>query len=134
MPITRYCPACWEEIGDVAVCPSCGVDIRHLAADSYEEKLIRALHHPEPTVPVRAATILGELMSGAAVPALIKAASSTEDPYLQEAVALALGAIGDKRALPCLDRLRREGALRVRAAAGRALGRINAWTDRDHDK
>lgn len=134
MPITRYCPACWEEIDDAAVCPACGADLQHLSKASYEEKLIRALCHPEPTVPVRAATILGELQSRAAVPALIEAALSTEDPYLQEAVVQALGAIGDERALPCLERLRQEGALRVRAAAERAQARINAKTDRGQDK
>jgi HEAT repeat protein len=131
MRITRFCPACWQEIGDAAVCPACGANPQHLAKESYEEKLIRALRHPEATVPVRAATILGELRSRAAVPALIGAASNTSDPYLQEAVAEALGAIGDERASPCLEHLRRYGAIRVRAATKRALRHINARTGRN---
>jgi HEAT repeat protein len=129
MPITHYCPECWNEIGEQRVCPKCGVDLQHFAKEPYEEKLIRALRHPEPTVPVRAAMILGELRSEAGVTALIETAFNTRDPYLQEAVAQALGAIGNKEALPCLEHLRMEGALRVRVAAELALGHITGKTN-----
>jgi len=78
--LTHYCPSCWSEVRTVRVCPACGADLDDLAGEAYEQKLIRALHHPEPTVPVRAATILGELGSGAAVDALIEAAVSSADP------------------------------------------------------
>lgn len=118
-----YCPSCWAEIASqTEMCPACGADIRDFAGESYELKLIRALRHPEPTVPLRAATILGELQSKAAVPALIETATRTEDPYLQEAAVKALGALSDEAAAPCLERLSREGALRVRIAARHALG------------
>ncbi|HUY13734.1 MAG TPA: HEAT repeat domain-containing protein [Terriglobia bacterium] len=120
--MTYYCPSCWAEIPDGARCPACGADVQRLAQETYEEKLIRSLHHPEPTVPVRAATILGDLRSKSAVDALIEAAMSSQDPYLQEAAVQALGSIGDARALPCLERLSREGAVRVRIAARRAMG------------
>jgi HEAT repeat protein len=89
--------------------------------ESYEEKLIRALHHPEPTVPVRAATILGELRSRSAVEPLIEVAVSSSDAYIQEAAVAALGRIGDSRALSSLARLSRDGSLRVRIAAERAV-------------
>jgi HEAT repeat protein len=116
-----FCPSCWNEIKNEDVCPECGVDLKELAQEGYEEKLIRALRHPEPTVPIRAATILGELGSQAAVEPLIEVALSNMDPYIQEAAVVALGRIGDPRAARCLTRLRREGSLRTRDAADQAL-------------
>ena len=121
MSVTYFCPSCWSEVGRATTCPNCGADLQDFAGYSYEEKLIRALRHPEPTVPIRAARILGELGSRAAVEPLIDVATSVRDPYIQEAAAEALGRIGDARAFSCLDHLRQEGALRVRAAAERAL-------------
>jgi HEAT repeat protein len=132
--MTYYCPSCWAEIPEGAKCPACAADLQRLGRETYEEKLIRSLHHPEPTVPVRAATILGDLRSKASVDALIEAAMSSQDPYLQEAVAQALGSIGDERALPCLERLSCEGAVRVRIAAQRAMGGIGATKDAKQSK
>ena len=120
MPVTYYCPSCWSEVGTAVVCPQCGADLHDLAGESYEQKLIRALRHPEPTVPIRAATILGELGSRTAVEPLIEVANSCPDPYIQEAAVVALGRIGDTRAIPCLTRLSRDGALRVRKMADQA--------------
>ena len=75
--------------------------------------------------------VLGKLQHAAAVPALIEAAMSTKDPYLQEAVAQALGAIGDRKGLDCLQHLRRKGAVRVRAAAELALTRVTGKVGAD---
>lgn len=121
MSLTYFCPSCWSEVGAVATCPNCGADLQAFAGRSYEEKLLLALHHPEPTVPIRAAAILGELKSRTAVEPLIEVATSATDPYIQESAVEALGHIGDDRALACLEHLSREGAVRVRAAAKRAL-------------
>lgn len=121
MGLTYFCPSCWGEVGAVTICPNCGADVREFSGKSYEEKLILALHHPEPTVPIRAATILGELHSHAAVDSLLRLAAASPDPYIQEAAVEALGRIGDSRALPHLHRLSRDGAVRVQAAAKRAV-------------
>jgi HEAT repeat protein len=129
MSVTYFCPSCWGEVGTVKVCPNCGADLRDFAAETYEQKLIRALRHPEPTVPIRAATILGKLGSRAAVEPLLKIAAGSHDPYIQEAAVEALGRIGDVRALSCLDDLSREGALRVRAAAERAMKTLRSRPD-----
>jgi len=118
--MTYFCPACWKEIAKADVCPHCQADLREFSAESFEQKLIRALHHPEPSTPIRAATILGKRRSKAAVEPLIDLGMSTSDPYVQEAVVTALGQIGDPHAHTCLEHLRREGALRVRIAAERA--------------
>jgi len=121
MALTHFCPSCWSEIATEPVCLICGTDLRDLSGESYEEKLLQALYHPEPTVPGRAATILGELGSKAAIEPLIELAALSSDLYIQEAAVVALGRIGDARALPLLDQLNREGALRVRIAADQAL-------------
>lgn len=124
MGLTHYCPSCWNEVGTVTSCPSCGADLRDFSGKSYEEKLILALRHPEPTVPIRAAMVLGELASQEAVNPLVDLAGGSPDPYIQEAAVEALGRIGDPRALACLNYLSHEGAVRVRAAAGCAVKSI----------
>jgi HEAT repeat protein len=124
MSLTYFCPSCWNETEAESICPKCGADLRDFAGETYEQKLIRALRHPEPTVPVRAARILGEQASRAALGPLLDIAEVSSDPYIQEAAVEALGRIGDPRALSCLERLRREGAVRVRIAAERAARTI----------
>lgn len=119
--MTYFCPSCWSEVGRATTCPNCGAELRDFSRSSYEEKLISALQHLEPTVPLRAAVILGELGSLAAVEPLIDLAPSVKDPYIQEAAVEALRRIGDSRARSCLDFLSREGSVRVRAAAERAV-------------
>jgi len=118
--MTYFCPACWKEIAKADVCPHCGTDLGNLSNETYEQKLILALRHPEPTVPIRVAAILGQLRSRAAVEPLIDMALSSADPYIQEAAVASLGTIGDARALTCLNHLSHEGALRVKIAADRA--------------
>ena len=66
-------------------------------------------------------SILFELRSRSAVEPLIEVAVSSSDAYIQEAAVAALGRIGDSRALSSLARLSREGSLRVRIAAERAV-------------
>jgi HEAT repeat protein len=121
-----FCPSCWRTVAETDVCPACGADLQHFRGETYEEKLIRSLSHPEPTAPVRAATILGELGSKAAVEPLIVLVISNPDPYIQEAAVIALGRIGDDRATPHLENLALEGWLRVRRAARRALERLRS--------
>jgi HEAT repeat protein len=121
-----YCVHCWRELPrGAAVCPSCGTDVEALSRDrTYVDKLIAALDHPEPATPVRAAWLLARLRASVAVPALVRVVEETPDPYLAEAAVEALGAIGDPSSRPTLERAAREGALRVREAAERALDRL----------
>jgi len=59
--MTFFCPDCWKIIpADVQTCPFCGCDLAAAAARDYPEKLIGALHHPEPETRLRAGEILGE--------------------------------------------------------------------------
>jgi hypothetical protein len=97
--MVRYCPVCGSEADDHC-CRKCGAPLQPSASGTYEEKLIWALGHPDATTPVRAATILGARRALAAVEPLVAVALYTSDFYLQEAAAVALGQIGDKRAQP----------------------------------
>jgi HEAT repeat protein len=127
--VTYFCPACWKEIERADACPYCHADLREFSDETFDQKLIRALCHPEPSTPVRAATILGERRCKAAVEPLIQVAVSSADPYIQEAAVDSLARIGDLRALPSLAQLKRDGMLRVRLAAERA---ISALKDRQN--
>ena len=116
-PVIYYCPCCWKEVIEADTCTACGADLSALSCETFDEKLIRALGHPEPTVPVRAALILGERGVYKAIEPLIELASTSRDPYIQEAAVMALGKIGDAKAANCLRTLAREGAMRPRRAA-----------------
>jgi HEAT repeat protein len=122
----HFCPPCWKEIPEETPCPACGANLGDLSARSYDAKLIRALCHPVPSVPIQAARLLGERGTRSAVGPLIELASSACDPYTQEAAVRALGQIGDAQAFDCLTILARQGALRVRGAARAALKSLRA--------
>jgi len=90
-----FCTRCWQEIGEtIACCPHCGANQEQLGQESFVRKLIRALHHPEPETPVRAAYVLGELNAREAVPELKQVIGNSKDPFLRAAAIRALGKIG----------------------------------------
>ncbi len=90
-----YCTACWQEMQEASVsCPHCGVSQDQLGKEPFVHKLIRALHHPEPETPVRAAYVLGELRAVEAVPELERVLGQSTDPFLRTAAIRALGKIG----------------------------------------
>jgi HEAT repeat protein len=108
------------------VCPACGADAEQFSSRrSYVQKLIAALEHPEPQTPVRAAWLLGQVRAAEAVSALVGVVQESSDPYLVEAAVEALGQIGDPTCRAVLEQAAREGALRVRRAAERALRRMD---------
>jgi hypothetical protein len=80
--MTFFCPGCWKIIpGDVKVCPKCGCDLAAAAARTYPEKLIGALHHPEPETRRRAAEILGDQGHRPAIgPLLARAREELREP------------------------------------------------------
>ena len=90
-----FCTRCWQEIEEAtASCSHCGANQEQLGQDPFVRKLIRALHHPEPETPVRAAYVLGELNAKEAVPELKQVIGNSEDPFLRAAAIRALGKIG----------------------------------------
>jgi HEAT repeat protein len=124
--MTFYCTQCWSEVpGSATICPRCGDDIAaRLARSDFADKLIAALHHPEPTTPIRAAWILGQRRERRAVPALIELARESPDTFIVEAAVAALGKIADLQALDTLREAVHHRSVRVRRAAQRSLQRI----------
>jgi HEAT repeat protein len=127
MAVSYFCPACWREIPPgIRTCAKCGADLIAEDARPFTEKLVHALRHPMPETAARAAWILGERREEGAVDDLIRALEKTDDRYLAEAAAEALGKIGNARATGSLRRAEKIGGVRVRRAVREALGRIQA--------
>ena len=80
--MTYFCPGCWKIIpANAKFCPFCQCDLAAADARSYSEKLIGALHHPEPETRLRAAEILGEQRyRPAAEPLLARAREALREP------------------------------------------------------
>lgn len=127
-----YCSNCWSEIGrDEVYCSHCGADQRLLEKESFVKKLTRALHHPEPETPLRAAQVLGDIVAEDALPDLMQVLCATSDPYLAAACAKALGKIGNPAALTMLrDFLSTNPSVIVRHAVEEALATTHATKDR----
>jgi HEAT repeat protein len=124
--MTFYCPNCWHEIDPkLSICPYCGANQEALSEEEYDEKLIRALHHPEPMTPIRAAYILGERQMKRAVSVLEKTIEENSDPYLVQACIVAIGKIGVKESVTFLENclLPNHGVL-ARKAAYEAIEKI----------
>jgi HEAT repeat protein len=93
--VTYYCTNCWKELEkEQSICPLCRAEQERLGAETFAQKLIRALRHPESETPIRAAYVLGRLRVREAVPELIHLVHESPDPYIAAACAEALGSIG----------------------------------------
>jgi HEAT repeat protein len=124
-----FCPVCWKEISaNASTCPYCSANILQADSRPFIEKLISALHHPEPETAARAAWILGQREEVQAVPELIHTVENAKDGFLVEAAAEALGKIGDGRALNCLRVASERGPVRVRIAGRKAVQNILSRT------
>lgn len=124
----HFCPECWKEIGeDRAICPHCGAGQLTLSSESFVRKLRRALLHPEPETPVRAAYILGQLRAEEAIPDLALVARTCGDPYIVVACATALGEIGTPEADTELEKLAqlKQQPMIVRDVIRKALRRVD---------
>lgn len=123
--MTFFCPKCWKEIPPGAeTCPHCCSSLSEEDGKPFVEKLRSALRHPEPETAARAAWILGERHELSVADELIRVLKTTQDGFLAEVAAEALGKIGDPRALPALERAAVSGTVRVRRASGLAIKQI----------
>jgi len=132
--MTVYCPYCWLEIDQGAtLCPRCGANLADDHRD-YIDKLISALHHPEPFTQRRAAYVLGLLANPRSVKALATLLTEDEaDPYVRAQAAEALGAVSTEQARSALEQAAKDQSqsVLVRQAALTALG---AWMrQKEHD-
>ena len=121
--VTFYCPGCWHDFDEGLVrCPDCGLVIHEFwNSKDYFEKLILALHHPEPTTPIRAAWLLGKIQDPRAVAALIDIVKGTNNLYLAREAVKALGAIDTIQARYFLSTLADHPVRMIRAEACVAL-------------
>jgi HEAT repeat protein len=112
---TRYCPACYmrNEWTDNR-CAACGTSLA--SDDSYDERLVWALDHPDTGTAMLAAEVLAERKWRDAINRLIELVDSP-DPFRAAAAARALKAFSDDdRALAAVDRFRRHPSALVRRA------------------
>lgn len=120
----RYCPRCWAELDDeTTTCTRCGAALGE--EQDYVDKLIAALHHPEPTRAGLALDILsGWLHEVRAVEPICALVEQTSDPGILRQAARALGRLGERRAIPTLARLLADASrpFVARQAAAQALG------------
>ena len=99
-----FCPSCWAELAEITpTCPFCGVDLADVRQD-YAEKLIAALHHPEPLTQRRAAYLLGLRAESSAVQPLIQVLDGDADVYVRAEAACSLGKIGGAMSWARLER------------------------------
>jgi HEAT repeat protein len=93
------------------------IEVLAAAGSAPVDTMIELLDDPEDRIAEAAATALGEMATGTAVPALLALAGGGRDRLVREAAVAALGAIGDPRAVPTLLDLIRSGPPQVRRRA-----------------
>jgi HEAT repeat protein len=129
---TYFCRNCWNEIDEEqTLCPQCGADQRELNAETFIAKLIRALKHPEPETPSRAADILGKLKAREAIPALWDVVEQSEDMFIVASAIEALGEFGDRDILERIQKvITYKSSAPVRAAVERVMKKCNITSER----
>jgi hypothetical protein len=114
---TRYCPACFTRNGwGDDRCAACGVGLA--STDSFDERLVWALDHPDTATAMLAADLLALRDARSSIDRLIEATDSA-DPYRAAAAARALTAFDDDRARAAVEDLRHHRSALVRRAVDR---------------
>ena len=128
MPLIQYCSNCWaENTIDATVCDRCGTSLSDTEAIFYDQKLMRALHHPVPETREMAAMLLGQRQDQHALPVLMSRLLEETDIGVLCAIGKALGQLGDCRAVASLSkRLALVVALTIVDALA-ALARTGCW-------
>lgn len=113
----RYCPACYEPNSWNEVrCIACDITLQ--TDESYDERLIWALGHPDTATATLAAELLARRNTREAIDRLIELVDSV-DPYRAAAAAHALTTFDDDRARATVKAcLEHPSALVRRAVAG----------------
>jgi len=123
--MTYFCVFCWFESSEpFDSCPRCYRQVSELDQASYTERLILSLQHPEAETRHRVAHILGMRRDIQAIPALAKIADETNDIFLLQEIAWALGEMRVSDAIPTLRTLLKNSSYLVRKEAVQALGKL----------
>lgn len=123
--LTRFCPACYEpNPASLEFCRRCGARLE--SEETFDERLVWALRHPDTAVAVLAAELLAARKARQAIPALLELSESS-DPYRAAAATAALGAFrGDPTVAAALGRLAEAPSFLVRNVARAALAEPDA--------
>jgi hypothetical protein len=118
------CPICWEVFAlQETHCPKCGSDLAQVDSRSFDEKLERALEHPEPQTAQRAAQIIARRgCAGRGIQVLVRALRQRwDEPYVAAAFVRAIAVVDGPHAHDVLlDALGHESLI-VRMAAAECL-------------
>src|SRR6266516_3072772 len=103
MPLIQYCPNCWaENTIDATVCERCSTSLSETEPIFYDQKLMRALHHPVPETREMAAMLLGQRRDRHALPVLMSCLLEETDIGVLCAISQALAQLGDCQAVTSL--------------------------------
>ncbi len=132
MPLMQFCSNCWAENPfGATVCGRCGASLAETEAIFYDQKLMRALHHPVPETREMAAMLLGQRRDQHVLPVLMSRLLEETDIGVLCAISKALGQLGDCRAVTSLSkRLAQPNALVVALTivdALTALAQTGCW-------
>ena len=126
MPLMQFCSNCWAEnpIG-ATVCDRCGTALSENEPIFYDQKLMRALHHPILETREMAAMLLGQRRDQPALPVLMSRLFEETDMGVLCAISKALGLLGDCQAVASLSkRLAQPNALVVALTIVEALAAL----------
>jgi hypothetical protein len=123
--LTWYCSECWAQWGEgLSGCLICGGTPGQ--PEVFVSRLTQALDRGNDAVLQRAVQILGHLRRREVVPQLIGLLQTSDNEFVLEGTARALGAIGDRQAVAALSGTVRSGPRAAREAAAVALATLGA--------
>lgn len=132
MPHMQFCSNCRaENLLGAAVCERCGAPLSETESNSFDQKLIQALHQPIPEMRDMAAILLGQRGNRYALPVLLSRLREETDIGTLNAISQALAQLGDCEAVSSLTkRLAQPHALEVALAivdALASLAQMGCW-------
>jgi hypothetical protein len=99
-----FCPNCFKEIVSwTNVCPYCHFHLNDWEMFNFDEKLVRALNHPDTFARRRVAWLLGERRAAMAFMDLLNVFQSASDPYFKAEIIRALAKIDRQKTLELIS-------------------------------
>src|ERR1700693_3188518 len=96
MPLIQFCSNCWaQNLFGTTDCDRCGTPLSETEPIFYDQKLMRALHHPVAETREMAALLLGQRREHHALPVLMSTLLEETDIGVLCAISIALAQLGD---------------------------------------
>jgi HEAT repeat protein len=136
MSLKQFCSSCLaENLSGATVCVRCATSLSETEPNSYDRKLIQALHHPIPEIREMAAILLGQRRNQHALPVLLSRLREETDTSELCAIIQALAQLEDCEAISSLaKRLAQPHTLAVALSivdALAALAQKGCWEARE---